>query len=63
MTTPDPETIRQVLWDSPSVTVAAERLGVSRNTLYRWMRQHNIIVGRRLLPTHSGDLPGDGSAA
>jgi transposase-like protein len=55
MATPHPDTIRRVLGDSPSVTAAAERLGVSRNTLYRWMRQNGITVGRRIVPTHPND--------
>jgi len=55
MATPHPDTIRRVLGDSPSVTAAAERLGVSRNTLYRWMRQHGITVGRRVVLTGDKD--------
>ena len=56
MATPHPDTIRRVLEDSPSVKVAAERLGVSRNTLYRWMRQHAItVVGRRVVLTDDKD--------
>jgi transcriptional regulator of acetoin/glycerol metabolism len=46
---------------SGSITGAAKVLGVSRQTVHAKMRLYGITVNR--LPTHQGDLPGDGSAA
>jgi DNA-binding NtrC family response regulator len=49
---------------SGSITGAAKVLGVSRQTVHAKMRLYGITVDRSpRLPTHQGDLPGDGSAA
>ena len=63
---PESDTLRRILEEAPSLTAAAKQLGVSRPTLYRWMRVADLDVVRRHtvnLPRHTGDLDGDGSAA
>lgn len=62
---PKPIVLLRVLETTPTIVAAAQELGVSRPTLYGWMRDAGITDFHRrvLLPTHTGDLPGDGSAA
>jgi transcriptional regulator of acetoin/glycerol metabolism len=36
--------IKQALEDTPTLQEAAERLGVSRNTLHRYMKRYNMGV-------------------
>jgi transcriptional regulator of acetoin/glycerol metabolism len=45
---PDAAVIRAVLAETGSVKAAAERLGVSRRTLHRWIKKAGIEVERRL---------------
>jgi len=62
---PDPIRLRRVLEETGTLVEAAVELGVSRPTLYRWMRAAGVTDFHRRVrvPTHTGDLPGDGSAA
>ena len=46
---PDPAVIRAVLADAGSVKAAAERLGVSRRTLHRWITKLGIRVERQMV--------------
>jgi len=56
---PDPEVLRTIIEEAPSLTAAAAQLGISRPTLYRWMAEANIKPVRR----HHIPTPGEGSAA
>jgi excisionase family DNA binding protein len=46
-TRPDPIVLRRVLEEAPSLTAAAAQLGISRPTLYRWIREAGITDFRR----------------
>lgn len=46
---PDPAVIRALLKETGSVKAAAERLGVSRRTLHRWIKRLGIELERRLI--------------
>lgn len=48
---PDPAVIRAALEEAGTVEKAAERLGVHRATLHRWMRELGIKVRRELVAT------------
>ena len=62
---PAPLVLLRVLEGTPTLTAAAEELGVSRPTLYKWIREAGVADFQRRVrvPTPAGDLPGDGSAA
>ena len=57
---PEPEVLRGVLERTDSLTEAAQQLGVSRPTLYRWISLAGVTdFHRRVrLPNHGGDLDG-----
>lgn len=46
---PDPAVLRTVLEEEGSVKRAAERLGVSRRTLHRWIDRAGIVTKRPLI--------------
>jgi hypothetical protein len=46
-TRPEPTDLRRVIEEEPSLTAAAIRLGISRPTLYRWLREAGITDFRR----------------
>jgi len=56
---PDPIRLRRVLEETATLVDAAEQLGVSRPTLYRWMRQSGVTDFHRRVrvPTHTEDAP------
>ena len=60
---PETEILRRVLEEAPSLAAVAVQLGVSRPTIYRWMREAGIASFHRRvrIPTHN--LPDDGSSA
>jgi DNA-binding transcriptional LysR family regulator len=47
MTKPNEEEIRTAIAEAGSITAAATRLGVTRQTLHRWLRELAITVERR----------------
>lgn len=46
-TAPSEAVIRAAIADAGSITAAARTLGVSRQTLHRWLRELTIKVERR----------------
>ena len=46
-TTPTEEQIREAIASTGSITAAAVHLGVTRQTLHRWLRDLAITVERR----------------
>jgi transcriptional regulator of acetoin/glycerol metabolism len=48
---PNPAVIRAILAETGSVKAAAERMGVSRRTLHRWMNKLGISAERHLVVT------------
>jgi transcriptional regulator of acetoin/glycerol metabolism len=46
-TRPGAAELRRILEEAPSMTAAAQQLGISRPTLYRWMRDAGITDFRR----------------
>lgn len=52
---PNADQVRIALQESGSITAAADRLGVSRRTLHRWINKLHIRVDRQVVTEVGGE--------